>query len=123
MTRHHTLRLAIHATALLFEAVGTCFILLDTVRLNALVRILGVASFAGEPERFRAWYYHSAVFGFVMLFAGMVLAAFVLWIEHLAHVRSLATPVAQAKPSAPPNGVPAAPPNYSAVVGGPPSVS
>ena len=87
--RYHTLRLALHATALLMEAAGSALILLDMVRLNHMVRIVGDLSSAGEPERFKVWYYHAPVPGFILLILGMLLAAFVLWIEHVAHIRSL----------------------------------
>jgi hypothetical protein len=89
MAHHHTLRLACHGTALLMELVGTIFIMLDTVRLNNMVAILGYASFEGEPAKYKVWSYHSAVFGFALLFTGMLLAAAVLWLEHIAHVRSV----------------------------------
>ena len=78
MAHPHTLRLARHATALVMEAAGGVLVLLNTVRLNE-----------SELEKFKAWYYHSAVLGFILLFGGMLLAAFMLWIEHVAHVRSL----------------------------------
>lgn len=88
MIHAHTLRLALHASALVLEAVGSGLVLLDTIRLNEMVAILGYASFDGGPERLKAWYFHCAVLGFVLLFVGMLFAAVVLWVEHAAHVRS-----------------------------------
>jgi hypothetical protein len=100
MPRPHTLRLACHATALVMEAAGGVLVLLNTVRLNG-----------AELDKFRAWYYHSAVLGFILLFGGMLLAAFMLWMEHVAHARSLrasggGTPGSAAGPAKQDIGVP-----------------
>lgn len=84
MTRYHTLRLVCHAVALAIEGVGTAFVWLETVRFNRLVKEVG--DYSGEPHSFGAWYYHCGALGFGLLFLGMLVAAFVLWLEHRAHV-------------------------------------
>ena len=82
MTHHHKIRLRCHTVALVIETIGTFFIFLDTVRLNSMVGILGYTSFNGEPEKFHAWYYHSAPFGFLLLLVGILLSGVCLWLEH-----------------------------------------
>ena len=75
-------RIALHWIALFVETFGTLFLLLDVVRVNSMVSIVGYASFNGEPEKFHAWYYHCAVFGFALLFLGILVAGFSLLLEH-----------------------------------------
>jgi hypothetical protein len=91
VTRYHTSRLVCHAVGLLLEAIGSFFVLMDAIRLNELASILGLFSYAGEPEKFHPWYYHSLVLGFCLLFGGILFQGIVLWLEHLSHVRSLTT--------------------------------
>ena len=83
-----TCRLLCHGVALFIEAVGTLFIYLDTCRLNARLpsEPLGVLATFGDPVPYRAWYYHRASLGFALLFIGIIVAGFVLWLEHSAHV-------------------------------------
>ena len=100
MTSRHTLRLFCHAIALLIETVGTVFILLDTVRMDAYIHLFSVYP-GGEIAEYQHWYYHSARLGFAMLFLGILFAAFVLWLEHLANVQSLHT-TSPVEPPAPP---------------------
>ena len=83
MKRYHTIRLCCHAAALLIEAVGTMFIFLDTVRINAQLHAAGLTSYDGEPPApYRAWYYHAPVLGFGLLYFGILVAGYVLWLEH-----------------------------------------
>ena len=98
MTRIHTLRIFCHSVALIVEAIGTVFILLDTVRMNAEIHIAGSIGYDRQPPMFyRHWYYNAPVLGFSLLFFGMLVAAFVLWLEHRAHVAALshAKPLSQ----------------------------
>jgi hypothetical protein len=85
---NHTVRLVLHAGALLVEAVGTLFIFLDVKRMNARFpsEPPGVLGTLGDPVGYHVWYYHRAGMGFGLLFAGMILAAFVLLLEHKSHV-------------------------------------
>jgi Na+-transporting methylmalonyl-CoA/oxaloacetate decarboxylase gamma subunit len=85
----HTIRLFCHAIALFIEAVGTLFIFLDTKRLNArFPSEPGVIGTVGDPLGYRVWYYHCAELGFTLLFLGILIAAFVLWLEHLSFVKN-----------------------------------
>jgi hypothetical protein len=81
LTRRHKARFAWHTAALIIESVGTAFILLDTLRLNA--RTPPDALFTvGDPILFRHWYYHHAELGFFLLFLGILSQGYVLWCEH-----------------------------------------
>jgi hypothetical protein len=88
-SKGYTLRLALHATALVFEAFGTLLILLDSIRINERANEVGTADAGYEPAWLHHWYYHSALLGFALLFAGILLAAAVLWFEHWEHMRSM----------------------------------
>jgi hypothetical protein len=97
MTSSHTLRLFCHAVALLIETIGTVFILLDTVRMDAYIHRFQEYP-GGILVQYEGWYYHSARLGFSMLFVGILFAAFVLWLEHLSHVQSLCKSSARETP-------------------------
>jgi hypothetical protein len=89
MKHSSTFRTFCHAVALIIEAVGTFFILLDTIRMENQLHASGYASYGGEESLpYHNWYYHSVVLGFSLLFLGMIIAAFVLWLEHLAHAKA-----------------------------------
>ena len=99
MTSHHTLRLFFHAVALVIEAIGTFLVWKDTERISYWQHAAAMADFSGTlPAHFYRWYYNSAGLGFGLLFLGMLVAAFVLWLEHRAIVSSS------------PHSVPCAPP-------------
>ena len=87
----YTLRLALHATALVFEVFGTLFVLLDSIRINERASEVGYVDAGSEPAWLDHWYYHSALLGFALLFAGILFVAAVLWFEHWEHVRSMRT--------------------------------
>jgi hypothetical protein len=53
------------------EFFGTLFVWLDTVRLNARNPPNGVT--LGDPPEYRAWYYHQGLYGFGLLFIGILL--------------------------------------------------
>lgn len=80
MAQHDKTRVKLHFCALVVEALGTVFIFLDTLRLNA--RTPPDAFTIGDPVEYRAWFYHSAVLGFGLLFFGILVAGFCLWLEH-----------------------------------------
>jgi hypothetical protein len=70
---------------LLIEAIGTMFVFLDTLRINAQLHAAGFTSYGGEPPSpYAAWYYHTPVLGFGLLFFGILVAGYVLWLEHRA---------------------------------------
>ena len=84
---HQRIRLHLHSAALVIEAIGTMFIFLDTVRMNAQLHAAGFVSYeGGPPPGYEGWIYHSAPLGFALLFLGILLAGFVLWFEHRAMV-------------------------------------
>ena len=56
---------------ILLEALGTLLIWLDTARLNA--RNPRDGFMFGEPEKYKAWYYHLGLYGFALLFIGILL--------------------------------------------------
>ena|SRR6266581_9658887 len=87
--RARMIRLVLHAGALGIEALGTVFIFLDVVRLNARFppRALGTI---GDPLQYRVWYYHASVPRLALLFLGIFITAIVLWLEY----KSLPHPVA-----------------------------
>jgi hypothetical protein len=76
------MKLILHLVALLIEAIGTLFILLDTYRISELAKEIGHSDAGDEPAALHPWYFHSAVPGFGLLFAGMLLAGIILLIEH-----------------------------------------
>jgi hypothetical protein len=81
-SKAYTLRLSVHASALVFEAAGTMFVLLNDIRINERASEVGYVDAGSEPAWLDHWYYHSALLGFTLLFAGILLAAAVLWFEH-----------------------------------------
>ena len=87
---HHKTRVLLHAVALGIETVGTFFIFLDTLRLNARTPPDAVA--IRDPAGYAAWYFHCAIFGFAMLFLGILIAGFCLFLEHLSVSREVAAP-------------------------------
>jgi hypothetical protein len=82
MERHKSKKLLLHKTALLIEVVGTAFIFLDSVRMNAQLRAVDASYAGGPPPGYQAWYFDSGPLGFALLFAGMIFAGFVLYLEH-----------------------------------------
>lgn len=84
MTRHTKRRLVCHAIARLMEIVGTLLIFMDHVRISAIINLVGLASYDGEPAKYHPWFYHSGNAGFVLLFAGMGIGGAALWLEHRA---------------------------------------
>src|SRR5688572_20012730 len=85
---HHWRRVYLHWVAILFETTGTFFLALDVHRVNSMIRILGNASFDGEPQNLRAWYFHGVYIGFAMIYAGILLAGLALLLEHKAMVEA-----------------------------------
>jgi hypothetical protein len=69
----------LHWAALLIEALGTLFVWLDTVRLNARNPPHGIT--LGDPAGFTSWYYHGALLGFALLFVGILLQGICLALE------------------------------------------
>jgi hypothetical protein len=67
MPSRHTLRLFCHAVALLVEAIGTAFILLDTVRMDAYIHMFTIYPGGGIAE-YNHWYYYSGRLGFALPF-------------------------------------------------------
>jgi hypothetical protein len=73
-----------HAYAMLrwativLEALGTLFVWLDTVRLNARNPPHGFG--IGDPPGYSAWYFRSGVLGFSLLFLGILLQGVCLFI-------------------------------------------
>jgi hypothetical protein len=91
MTHHHKFGLYYHSVALVIEAIGTFFIFMDAVRMNAQLHAAGTVDYAGgAPPGYTSWIYHQATLGFLLLFLGMLAAGFVLWLEHRAlnHARA-----------------------------------
>jgi hypothetical protein len=75
--------LHIHSVALLIEALGTALVYFDSVRMDAQLTAAGYVSYAGKaPPGYEGWIYHSAFAGFVLLLVGILLAGFLLWLEH-----------------------------------------
>ncbi len=88
MRHSHTFRIFCHAVALIIEAIGTVFIFLDTIRMDAQLHAVDASYEREAPPAYQHWYYHHASLGFGFLFLGMLVAAFVLWLEHRAIVSS-----------------------------------
>ena len=90
MTYHSKLRLACHWVALGLEIGASFFIFFEALRINAMLRILGKASFDGEPLKYQAWYYHSGVLGFALLLGGILISGAALLLEHYELASTLA---------------------------------
>jgi hypothetical protein len=56
---------------IVFEFFGTLLVWLDTVRLNARNPPQGFS--IGDSPKYRAWYYHMGLYGFGLLFIGILL--------------------------------------------------
>ncbi len=56
---------------IVLEFFGTLFVWLDTVRLNARNPPSGFV--IGDPPKYKAWYYHLGLYGFALLFIGILL--------------------------------------------------
>jgi hypothetical protein len=109
MTHHHKLKIRLHQIALFAEALGTVFIYLDVVRTHAQLRAAGFFSYeGGSPPGYQSWVHDSAGLGFALLFAGMILAAVVLYLEHRTIASSSECPPPQTRETAPPAGPKAA---------------
>lgn len=93
MLKTKTGRIAIHTGALLIETVGTWFIFMDAKRMDARNPVNAITM--GDPMEYRHWYYHFGLWGFRLLFAGIILAGFVLLLEHRAHVKTSPAPAPQ----------------------------
>ena len=63
---------------IVLEVLGTLFIWLDTVRLNARNPPHGFM--IGDAPGYGAWYFHSGVLGFSLLFLGILLQGVCLFI-------------------------------------------
>jgi hypothetical protein len=74
-------RIALLWVALFMEALGTIFVWLDTVRLNARNPPAGIT--LGDPPGYSSWYFHSALFGFAILFLGILITGLALLLEHM----------------------------------------
>ena len=73
----------IHSVALLIEAFGTALVYFDSVRMDAQLSAAGHVDYSGTaPRGYEGWIYHSAFAGFVLLLTGILLAGFLLWLEH-----------------------------------------
>jgi hypothetical protein len=78
-----TLRLKCHWLALLIETAGTCLVFFDAMRMDAQLHAAGFASYAGgAPPGYTSWYYHSAMLGFGLLLAGIMVGGIALVLEH-----------------------------------------
>jgi hypothetical protein len=76
-------KIVLHWIALFIEALGTLLVWLDTERLNArFPSEPGVIGTVGDPLGYRVWYYHCSTVGFLLLFLGILVAGFVLLLEH-----------------------------------------
>lgn len=56
---------------IVLEFFGTLFVWLDTVRLNARNPPHGFT--IGDPPKYKGWYYHLGLYGFTLLFIGILL--------------------------------------------------
>jgi len=77
-----SLKLKVHWASLILELMAGLFISLEALRLDAMIQILGFVSFAGEPPKYHAWYYHAGLWGFLCLILGILLSALALRLEH-----------------------------------------
>jgi hypothetical protein len=82
MKRNFSWRLKLHFVALIIELVAAVLIFLEAARFDAMSKILGNASFAGEPEKYHSWYYHSGAKGFCLLVMAILISGFSLFLEH-----------------------------------------
>jgi hypothetical protein len=57
--------------AIVVQFFGTLFVWLDTVRLHSRNPLHGFT--IGEQPGYDAWYYHSGLLGFSLLFVGILL--------------------------------------------------
>jgi hypothetical protein len=64
--------------SIIVQFFGTLFAWLDTVRLNA--RNPSEGFMFGDPPGYSAWYFHSGVLGFSLLFVGILLQGVCLFI-------------------------------------------
>jgi hypothetical protein len=89
------IKLYLHYSALIAEAIGTLFIFLDHSRMSARYTNNALGSF-GDMPGFEAWYYHCPSIGFALLFVGLLLAGIVLASEHQS-LRSKSIALQQSK--------------------------
>lgn len=103
MTDHnrHRIHAALHLAAILTESAGAWLIFKEASRFDRMVKILGYASFDGEPEALKVWYYHSGHYGFYLIFVGIVLQAIAFAITDARHLRAQHDPEKPNPPSRP----------------------
>ncbi len=83
MTQRRKIALYFHSMALFIEAAGTALVYFDSVRMDAQLSAAGHVDYGGQaPPGYQSWIYHSALTGFVLLLLGILLAGFLLWLEH-----------------------------------------
>jgi len=63
-------KILLHLSAIFIETVGTFFVFLDTVRLDARSPVNGIT--LGDPVGYGSWYYHFGIEGFILLFLGII---------------------------------------------------
>ncbi|MGD0253139.1 MAG: hypothetical protein ABSC01_10640 [Verrucomicrobiota bacterium] len=98
----HMPRVVCHSVALVIEFIGTVFIFLDALRLDAQLRSADTFAYDGNPPiAYRHWYYQSAELGFALLLLGILAQGYLLWIENGA-IRRAAKALAQAGRVSPP---------------------
>jgi hypothetical protein len=59
-----------HIIAIFIEALGTLFVFLDALRLDARSPANGFG--LGDLPGYQHWYYHRGIMGFLFLFAGIL---------------------------------------------------
>jgi hypothetical protein len=62
---------------IVLQVLGTLLVWLDMVRLNARNPSDGFT--LGDPPGYKAWYYHSGLYGFTLLLIGIVLQGVLNW--------------------------------------------
>lgn len=83
LVKHRKTKTALHTVALASETVGTMFIFLDTLRVEAQLHAAGFASYGGEPPpSYQHWYYGQAILGFGLLLFGILFQGYLIYFEH-----------------------------------------